>query len=33
MNDIAEIVVHPQLTYVLSIGLQDRSLVLWRVAQ
>jgi hypothetical protein len=33
MNDIAEIVVHPHLTHVLTIGLQDRSLVLWRVAQ
>lgn len=33
MNDIAEIVVHPQMTHVLTIGLQDRSLVLWRVSR
>jgi hypothetical protein len=33
MNDIAEILVHPQMTYVITIGLQDRSLVLWRVAK
>lgn len=33
MNCIAEIVVHPDLHLVLTVGVEDKSLVLWRVVQ
>ena len=33
MNDIEEIVVNPNRTHVLTIGLQDRSFVLWEIMQ